>query len=75
MGEKVNEELVKKDYGVMSVHPVTNSLGAERRGVLVVHAKHDAEEATKVLGALQEEGGKQELAGACEDVFNFVGRL
>ena len=72
LDESVNAQFARSDYGVMSVHPVTNNVGAERRGVLVVHAEHDAEVTTNVLGALQQQEGKRRIATACEDIFNHL---
>ncbi len=67
-----NDELVRKDYGVISAHAVTDNVGADCRGVLVVHVEHDAEVVTKVLGALQQRRGKRTIERACQDIFNHL---
>lgn len=67
-----NEELVARDYGVISAHAVTDNVRADCRGVLVVHVEHDAEVVTKVLGALQQRRGKRTIERACQDISNHL---
>lgn len=67
-----NERLVRRDYGAISAHAVTDNVGADCRGVLVVHVEHDAEVVTKVLGALQQRRGKRKIERACQDIFSHL---
>ena len=61
-----------ESYGVISVNPVVDNLGRECRGLLVVHAKRDAEIVTKVLGALQQPEGRRRMAAACLDIHGHL---
>ena len=68
-----SEEMAESySYGVISVNPVVDNLGQECRGLLVVHAKRDAEIVTKVLGALQQPEGKRRMAAACVDLHGYL---
>ena len=48
------------------------NLGRDCRGLLVIHAKRDAEIVTKALGALTEPEGKRRIATACVDIHNHL---
>ena len=61
-----------ENYGVISVNPVVDNLGRECRGLLVVHAKRDAETVTKVLGVLQQSEGRRRMAAACVDLHGYL---
>ena len=61
-----------KSYGVTSANPVVDNLGRECRGILVVHAKRDAEIVTKVLGVLQQPEGRRRMAAACLDIHGHL---
>ena len=63
-----------ESYGVTSVNPVVDNLGRECRGLLVVHAKRDAEVVTKVLGALQQSEGRRRMTRACLDIHGHLGK-
>ena len=54
--------------GVVSANPVSNHLGTSCRGVLLIHAKDDAEIVTKVLSALLEPEGRRRVAAACRQI-------
>ena len=49
--ESTNERL-KEKYGVIKVWPITDDLGSHCKGMLVIHAKREAEAATAALGVL-----------------------
>lgn len=61
-------------YGVVGVHPVLNGLGADCRGLLVIHGKVDAETVTKILGVLQQSEGKRRVAAACREIHSQLGK-
>ena len=63
---------IRTEYGVVSVNPVVNGLGRDCRGLLMVHARRDAEAVTKVLGALRQSEGKRRIAAACIDIHNYL---
>ena len=60
-------------YGVVSANPVSSRLGSDCRGLLVVHARHDAEIVTKVLSALRQSEGRRRVAAACWDIHSQLG--
>ena len=51
LSELANNNL-KKRYGVVKIWPITDDLKNDCKGVLVIHAKRDAEAATAALGVL-----------------------
>ena len=63
---------IRTEYGVVSVNPIVNGLGRDCRGLLMVHARQDAEAVTKVLGALRQSEGKRRIATACIDIHNYL---
>ena len=63
---------IRTEYGVVSVNPVVNALGRDCRGLLMVHARGDAEAVTKVLSALRQSEGKRRIAAACFDIHNYL---
>ena len=71
LDEKVNDQL-KAQYGIVSVNPVVDNLGRDCRGILVIHAKRDAEAVIKALGALTQSEGKRRIAIACVDIHNHL---
>lgn len=66
--EDGENEQMRTDYGVASINPVVDNLGGNCTGLLVVHAKRDAEVVTKVLSALRHSEGRRRLAAACVDI-------
>ncbi len=68
----VENTVVAENYGIASVNPIVNQVGKECRGLLVVHAKRDAEIVTKVLGALQQSEGRRRMAAACLDIHGHL---
>ena len=67
LGEADNNQL-RRWYGVVSANPVSNSLGMDCRGLLVIHAGDDAEIVTKVLGALRQPEGQRRVTAACRHI-------
>ena len=63
---------IRTEYGVVSVNPVVNDLGRDCRGLLMVHARRDAETVTKVLSALRQSEGKRRISAACTDIHNLL---
>ena len=51
LSELANNKL-KRRYGVVKIWPITDELKNDYRGILVIHAKRDAEAATAALGVL-----------------------
>ena len=74
LGETDNRQL-RSWCGVVSANPVSSNLGTDCRGVLVVHARHDAEIVTKVLTALRHSEGRRRMAAACRDIHSQLGDL
>lgn len=72
VGEGTLSRYRELGYGVISAHPVVNSLGTDCRGVLVVHVRHDAVAATKALAVLGQEEGRRRVASACRDIFDHL---
>ena len=62
-------------YGVVSVNPVSNYLGTDCRGLLVIHVEIDAEIVTKVIGALRQPEGKRRVRAACREIHSQLGNL
>ena len=69
---RAENTVVAKSYGIASVNPIVNQVGNECRGLLVVHAKRDAEIVTKVLGVLQQPEGRRRMAAACLDIHGHL---
>ncbi len=63
---------IRTEYGVIRINPVIDNLREDCRGLLVIHAAHDAEIVTKVLSVLTRSEGKRRVAAACVDIHNYL---
>ena len=73
--EQLNDsdnDSIRKQFGIMSVNPLIDNVREDCRGLLVVHAMHDAVVVRKVKGALTEPEGKRRIAAACLDIHNHL---
>ena len=74
LNDSDNRQLSER-YGVVSINPVSNSLGADCRGLLVIHVDIDAETATKALGAIRQPEGRRRVRAACREIHSQLGNL
>ena len=66
--DEADNNQLRRSYGAVSANPVSNRLGMDCRGLLVIHAGDDAEIVTKVLGALRAPEGQRRVTAACRHI-------